>query len=127
MTASDAWAELVAAGFSPFKVTCTAHKGSQLVRRGGARQGDDGFVHVVWLPHGDSRVPQSGAGVRHQDGSGTFELTCPKCGQPRQARQDRLVELLQERAGAGQIDAKGRVELDLADLAFLPARMVSTT
>lgn len=117
MTANDAWAELVAMGFSPFKVVCTAHTASQLVRRGGARRGDDGFVHVVWLPHGDDRVPQSGAGVRHADGSGTFELECPKCGHPRQARQDRLVELLQERALAGDVDTKGRIVLDLAELA----------
>jgi hypothetical protein len=117
MTAVDAWAEVIAMGFSPFKVTCSAHRGSQLVRRGGAREAEDGFVHVFWLPHGDSPVPQSGAGVVHADGSGTFELRCPKCGQPRQIRQDRLVRLLRERVAAGDADTKGRVVLDLAELA----------
>jgi hypothetical protein len=117
MTANDAWAGLVADGFSPFKVTCSAHRGSQLVRRGGAREADDGFVHVLWLPHRDSPVPQSGAGVVHADGSGTFELRCPKCGQPRQIRQDRLVRLLRERVAAKDADSKGRVVLDLAELA----------
>jgi hypothetical protein len=117
MTAVDAWAEVIARGFSPFKVTCSAHRGTQLVRRGGAREAGDGFVHVVWLPHGASLVPLSGAGVVHADGTGTFELTCPKCGHPKQVRQDRLVRLLRERVVAGGADTKGRVVLDLADLA----------
>jgi hypothetical protein len=118
VAASDAWAELSAAGFSPFKVVCSAHRGSQLVRRGGARACGDGFVDVVWLPRGDSRVPQGGDGVVHADGSRTFELACPLCGQPKQVRQDSLVGLLQERAAAGKTDAKGRVVLDLAELEF---------
>lgn len=118
MAARDAWAEVVAEGFSPFKVECSAHRGSQLVRRGGARADEDGFVTVVWLPHGGSRVPLSGDGVVHADGSRTFELACPLCGQGKQVRQDTLVRLLRECAVSGGVDAKGRVVLDLAELGF---------
>ena len=67
---------------------------------------------------GEQRIPQSGSGVTHGDGSRTFELACPKCGQPKQLRQDTLVRLLRERAASGDVDARGRVVLDLAELAF---------
>ena len=75
-------------------------------------------MSVVWLPHRDSRVPQGGEGVVHADGSRTYELNCPLCGQPKQVRQDSLVEMLQERARTGKFDARGRVVLDLAELSF---------
>lgn len=76
MSAGDVWSELIGMGFSPFKVVCTAHSGTQLVERGGARPAGDGSADVVWLPRGDQRIPQSGTGVTHADGSRTFQLTC---------------------------------------------------
>ena len=113
----DAWAGFPP-GYSPFKIVCTAHNGSQLVERGGAKALGGGFVDVRWKPRGEQRIPQSRDGVVHADGSRTFEATCPKCGEPKEVRQDRLVGLLRERAQAGDIDAKGRVVLDLAELGF---------
>jgi hypothetical protein len=113
MTAADAWDEL-APGFSPFKVVCGAHPGSQLVERGGAVEAGDGFVVSAWKPRADRTVPETGSGVRHADGSRTFTLECPRCRRPKEIRQDSLIRLLRD----GQADAKGRVVLDLSDLGF---------
>ena len=106
------------ADHSPFKVVCSAHGGTQLVERGGAFGGADGFVSVRWKPRAGRAVPESGTGVVHGDGSRTFVLECPECRRPKAVRQDHLVRLLRERAAAGDVDHKGRVCLDLAELAF---------
>jgi hypothetical protein len=118
MGAADAWAAVIAEGFSPFKVICDAHRGSQMVRRGGARPKPDGGVELRWEVYRGRGAPVSGAGISDDDGASTLELTCPQCGQPRQFRRENLVRLLRERALAGQVDAKGRVVLNLADLHF---------
>lgn len=118
VTVTDAWASLIAEGYSPFKVVCGAHRGSQLVRRGGARSEADGRVTVRWEVHKGRGAPVAGAGVCDEDGAATFELTCPRCGHPVQVRRERLVGLLRDRAQAGVIDAKGRVVLDLSEVAL---------
>lgn len=102
-------------GYSPFKVTCSLHGSPLLVRRGGAAVLGDGFTDVIW----QGEVPQSGDGVAHADGSRTFELSCPRCKRPRQARQGTLVRLLREAAASGRdVDRNGVVVLDLAALPF---------
>ena len=115
-----AWDDLPA-GFSPFKVVCldrAVHPGSQLCERGGAAEGSDGFVSVAWKPRAGRTVPQSGAGAANEGGGRTYTLTCPKCRKPKPVRHAHLVRLLRERWAAGGVDFRGRVVLDLAELAF---------
>jgi hypothetical protein len=113
----SAWDDLPA-GHSPFKVMCSAHGGTQLVERGGAFGGADGFVSVAWKPRAGRPVPQSGDGAANEGGGRTYTLECPKCRLPKEIRHGNLVRLLKERAAAGDVDHKGRVCLDLAELGF---------
>ena len=116
-TVTDAWAEMIAEGYSPFKIVCEDHRGSQMVKRGGARPAPGGGTELCWEVRRGEGAPAAGAGMYDADGLTTFELECPKCGYPRQVRRERLVQLLRERAQAGRTDAKGRVVLDLSELA----------
>jgi hypothetical protein len=112
------WGVMAAGGFSPFKVVCTAHRGSQMVRRGAARTGPGGMVELQWEVYRGRGAPAAGDGMYDAEGLATFGLECPKCGHPREIRRERLVGLLRDRARAGVVDAKGRVVLDLAELAL---------
>ena len=108
------WAELVVDGFSPFKVVCR-RTGKQLAGRGGARQGGDGFVSVGGGLTGTA-APQSGAGWCTRTGRGRSSRRARSAGS--RGRSGRTgCGPLRERAAAGDADTKGRVVLDLAELA----------
>ncbi len=114
----SAWDDLPA-DHSPFTVVCLArevHRGAQRCERGGAREGDDGFVVVRWKPRAGRLIPHSGDGASNEGGGRTYTLTCPKCRKPQPVRQANLVRLLRERAAAGRVGHKGAVVLDLGEL-----------
>jgi hypothetical protein len=124
VTATDPWLTLPPGCDPLFKVVCRLHRSPLLVKRGGVMRYPDGHTEIFWvggipLParvilHGDGSKTREPGGIRHADGSRTFELACPECRRPEEIRQDSLLQWLDRTTAAGDVDRRGVVTPDLA-------------